>query len=134
MSKDVITFKHTGDFSATLRFFNKLINKDYRNILDTYGRKGVQVLSEETPRDTGTTAESWTYQIVENKDKSFTISWINTNRVSNSRGYSYNMVVLLENGHATRSGNWVEGRPFVKKTINPILDKLTDELMEALNN
>ena len=130
---DVITFKHTGDFSATFKFFNKIINKNYRNILEEYGRKGVEVLSESTPKDTGLTSESWTYEIIETKS-GFTISWLNTNVVSNSRGYSYNLVVLIENGHATRSGSWVEGRPFVKKAMNPILDKMTDGLVEELNN
>lgn len=130
---DVITFKHKGDFSATFKFFNKIINKNYRNILEEYGRKGVEALSESTPKDTGLTSESWTYEIIETKS-GFTISWLNTNVVSNSRGYSYNLVVLIENGHATRSGSWVEGRPFVKKAMNPILDKMTDDLVEELNN
>ena len=131
---DIIKFEHRGDFSATLRFFNKLMNKDYRNILDEYGRKGVQALSEATPKDTGLTSEYWTYEIVEKKNKRFVISWLNTNNVANKRGYEYNLVVLIEHGHATRSGTWVEGNPFVKKTMDPILDKLTESLVEELNN
>lgn len=126
-----ITFEHRGSFSATLKFFNKLLKKNYRNILDEYGRKGVAALSEATPRDTGLTAESWTYEIIENKDN-LTISWLNTNEVSNKRGYSYNLIILLEYGHATRSGTWVEGNPFVKKTMSPILDKLTKSLLDDL--
>lgn len=131
---DSIVFKHTGDFSATLKFFNKLANKDYRNILDIYGRKGVQALSEATPKDSGLTSESWTYEIVEKKNKSFVISWMNTNNVANKRGYEYNLVVLIEYGHATKSGSWVDANPFVEKTMSPILDKLTEALVEELNN
>ena len=131
---NIIKFKHRGDFSATLKFFNKLTNKDYRNILDEYGRKGVQALSEATPRNTGLTSESWTYEIVEKKKNNFVISWLNTNNVANERGYEFNLVVLIEHGHATRSGTWVEGRPFVEQTMKPILDKLTESLVEELNN
>lgn len=130
---DGIKFKHTGKFSATLKFFNKLLNKDYRNIINSYGMRGVKALSDATPKDTGLTADSWTYELVENKDGTFTISWINTNKVSNNRGYEYNLVVLIENGHATRSGGWVEGRPFTKKVMKPIMDELTRALVDELN-
>lgn len=129
---NTIIFKHKGDFSTTLKFFNKLVNKDYRNILDKYGRKGVEALAEATPRDSGLTAESWTYEIIENRNKTFTISWYNTNNATNSRGYSFNIAVLIEYGHATKTGTWVEARPFISKTMDPILDKLVDELTEEL--
>lgn len=129
---DRITFKHKGDFSKTLRFFNKIINKDYRNIMDKYGKQGVEALAEATPKDSGLTAESWTYEIIENRNGTFTISWYNTNNVSNSRGYSFNVAILIEYGHATKNGTWVDARPFVKKTMDPILDKLVAELTEEL--
>lgn len=127
-----ITFKHTGNFSKTLSFFNKIINKDYRNILDKYGKKGVDALAEATPRDSGITAESWTYEIIENRNGTFTISWFNTNNVENSRGYSFNIAVLIEYGHATKDGTWVSARPFVQRAMDPVLDKLVEELTEEL--
>lgn len=129
----IITYTHSGEFSKTKRFLNDILNKDYRNILDDYGRKGVQALADATPEDTGITANSWNYNITEMSDGSFTISWFNEVEVANARGYSFNLAVLLEYGHATRSGTWVSGRHFVSDAMNPVLDQLEAALMKEFS-
>lgn len=134
MKKPVIVFEHDGDFSKTRKFFNILLNKNYRNVAEKYGKLGVTALSNATPVDTGLTALSWTYNITERSDGSFTISWYNTNEVGNSRGYFYNLIVLLEYGHATRSGTWVSGKHFVNDAMKKVLNDLEEALIEELRN
>lgn len=129
MSK--VTFKQTGSFSNTIKFMNRVLKRDYLNILNTYGQKGVSALAAATPKDTGLTSESWTYDIVSNKT-STTISWYNTNEVTNKTGYNFNIVILLQYGHATRNGGWVEGFDFINPAMKPIFDELAEKAWNAI--
>lgn len=117
----LITFEKKGDFSKTFKFFNKLLKRDYLNILDKYGKEGVERLREYTPKDTGLTSESWYYEISHNKD-STTISWLN----SNINNY-VNIAIILQYGHATRNGGWVEGVDYINPALKPIFDKMANE-------
>ena len=117
----LITFEKKGDFSKTFKFFNKLLRRDYLNILDKYGKEGVERLREYTPKDTGLTSESWYYEISHNKD-STTISWLN----SNVNNY-VNIAIILQYGHATRNGGWVEGVDYINPALKPIFDKMANE-------
>lgn len=129
MSK--VTFKQTGSFSNTIKFMNRVLKRDYLNILDTYGQKGVSALAAATPKDTGLTSESWQYKIESDKT-STTISWYNTNEVTNKTGYNFNVVILLQYGHATRNGGWVEGFDFINPAMKPIFDELAAKAWNAI--
>lgn len=129
MSK--VTFKQTGSFSNTIKFMNRVLKRDYLNILNTYGQKGVSALAAATPKDTGLTSESWTYEIKSDKT-STTISWYNTNEVTNKTGYNFNIVILLQYGHATRNGGWVEGFDFINPAMKPIFDELAEKAWNAI--
>lgn len=122
----LITFKNKGDFSKTFKFFNKLLKRDYLNILDKYGKEGVERLREYTPKDTGLTSESWHYEISHNKD-STTISWLN----SNVNNY-VNIAIILQYGHATRNGGWVEGVDYINPALRPIFDKMAAEAWDEV--
>lgn len=129
MSK--ITFKQTGNFSKTTKFMNSLLKRDYLNILDEFGKKGVEALKHATPKDTGLTSNSWEYEIVSDKNTT-TISWYNTNECSNSRDYNFNIVILLVYGHATKNGGWVEGYDFVNPAMKPVFDELAELAWNAI--
>lgn len=126
-----ITFKQTGSFSNTIKFFNRALKRDYLNILDKYGQKGVAALSAATPVDSGLTADSWTYDIVSDKNTT-TISWYNTNDVENKTGYKFNIAILLKYGHATKNGGWVEANDFITPALIPVFEKLAKEAWEAI--
>ena len=117
----VITFKNKGDFSKTFKFLNRLLNREYLNVLDKYGKEGVERLREYTPKDTGLTSESWYYEISHDKD-STKIAWYN----SNINNY-VNIAIILQYGHATRNGGWVEGVDYINPALGPIFERMANE-------
>ena len=110
----MITIKQSGDFLKTERFLKKSLGTNYMQILHKYGKLGVQQLAAATPVDTGLTAASWGYEIDKNED-GYSIVWYNTNVVD---GWA-NVALLLQYGHGTGGGGYVEGIDY----INPALSK-----------
>ena len=90
--------------------------------LDYYGKLGVSRLKDATPIDTGLTANSWYYEIVKNNKKT-AIIWYNTN-VNNH----VNIALIVDQGHATRSGTWVKGQNYIKDAIEPVYEELNKYL------
>ena len=117
----MITIKARGDFRKTESFFNRLIKADYLSILSKYGRRGVDALAAATPADSGKTASSWEYQIVDSGD-SASIVWSNTNV---NKGV--NIAVILQYGHGTRNGGYVQGRDYINPAMQPIFDEIANE-------
>lgn len=117
----MITFKHKGNFSKTKKFFNSVLNRDYLNVLAGYGKEGVQVLSEATPKRTGLTAASWTFEITQNSSGEIAISFLNTN-IQNGT----NIAIILDTGHGTSRGGWVKGRHYIDPAIQPIFDRMAE--------
>lgn len=116
-----IRIRQKGHFKKTERFLNFLLKEDYLNILDEYGKRGVIALQEYTPKDTGTTASSWYYEI-ERVDGQVSLHFKNSNIVN-----YVNIAIILQYGHATRSGSWVEGRDYINPAIQPIFDDIANK-------
>ena len=114
----MIKFRHKGDFSKSIKFFEKVKGAVRPKDLDKYGREGVAALASATPVDTGLTASSWYYKI-ETKDGSVTISFFNSN-IQNG----VPIAVILQYGHGTRNGGWVQGRDYINPAIQPIFDEI----------
>lgn len=117
----MISFTHRGDFSKTRKFMNRVLGKNYLNILTKYGQAGVDALSSATPVDSGETASSWTYEIA-HTPTSTSISWLNTH--SND---GVNIAIILQYGHGTGSGGYVSGRDYINPAMKPIFDKIAQE-------
>ena len=117
----MISFRQKGDFSKLTRFLEKAKNAVHLGDLDKYGREGVAALSSATPMDTGVTANSWYYKIV-NKNGSATISFYNSN-IQNG----VPIAIILQYGHGTRNGGWVEGRDYINPSIQPIFDRIAND-------
>lgn len=117
----MITFRQKGDFSKLTRFLERAKEVVRVGDLDKYGREGVAALASATPVDTGLTASSWRYEI-EQKRGSISISFHNTN-IQNG----VPIAVILQYGHATRNGGWVQGRDYINPAIQPIFDKIANE-------
>ena len=117
----MITFRQKGDFSKLTRFLERVKEVVRVGDLDKYGREGVAALASATPVDTGLTANSWRYEI-EQKKGSISISFHNTN-IQNG----VPIAVILQYGHATRNGGWVQGRDYINPAIQPIFDKIANE-------
>ena len=125
----MISFRHKGDFSKLTNFLEKASNNKIidENILDVYGKAGVAALSSATPKDSGVTAASWYYKI-ERKQGSITISFHNSN-IQNG----VPIAVILQYGHATRTGGWVQGRDYINPAIRPIFDDIVNKAWKEVN-
>lgn len=117
----MITFRHKGDFSKLNNFLERIKEGPKLGILDEYGRMGVEALSAATPVDSGMTSSSWQYKI-ERSGNSVSLTFINTNI---NKGVP--IAIILQYGHGTGTGGWVQGRDYINPAIQPIFDKLAEE-------
>ena len=118
----MITLKQKGDFSKLTSYLERVKGAAKFSILDKYGREGGAALSAATPVDSGLTAASWYYK-VEQKDGSATISFFNSN-IQNG----VPIAIVLQYGHGTRNGGWVQGRDYINPAIQPIFDEITNNV------
>lgn len=122
----MIKFVHKGDFRKTEEFLKRNKDLDIRTILNAYGQKGVEALSENTPKDSGKTAESWSYEIVKTR-KGWSIYWRNANV---NQGIP--IAILIQYGHGTGTGGYVQGRDFINPAIRPVFDEIADEVWKEV--
>lgn len=118
----MITFRQKGDFSKATRFLERAKEVVHLGDLDRYGREGVAALASATPVDTGLTANSWRYEIV-NKKGVVEISFNNSN-IQNG----VPIAIILQYGHGTRNGGWVQGRDYINPAIQPIFDRIANDM------
>ena len=117
----MITFRQKGDFSKLTKFLERAKESVHLGDLDKYGREGVAALSSATPVDTGLTANSWHYKI-EKRSGSVSIVFYNSN-IQNG----VPIAIILQYGHGTRNGGWVQGRDYINPAIQPVFDKITED-------
>ena len=122
----MISFRQKGDFSKLNRFLERAKEAARIGVLDKYGREGVAALSSATPVDSGETANSWSYEIVRTKG-SATITFNNSHI---NKGVP--IAIILQYGHGTGTGGWVEGRDYINPAIQPIFDKIADAAWEEV--
>jgi len=116
----MIRYTVKGDFKNTRRFLKQARKQNFDSILEKYGEQGVEALRSVTPVRTGKTADSWDYEIV--KDKSgVRIYWTNSN-VQNG----VSIALILDTGHGTGTGGYVQGRHYISPAIQPIFDEIAD--------
>ena len=116
----MITFKQKGDFSRLTSYLEKVKKVVRVSDLDKYGREGVAALSSATPIDSSKTANSWYYEI-ENTSESAKITFNNSN-INNG----VPIAIILQYGHGTGTGGWVEGRDYINPAIQPIFDEIAN--------
>ena len=117
----MISFGHKGDFSKTTRFLMKAKGLDISGILNRYGKEGVSALASATPVESGRTANSWYYEI-EIAKGSAVITFLNSHV---NQGVP--IAIILQYGHGTGTGGWVQGRDYINPAIQPIFDRIADE-------
>lgn len=117
----MITFRQKGNFAKLTRFLEKAKEAVHLGDLDKYGRAGVAALASATPVDSGKTASSWYYRIT-NRNGSVTISFHNSN-IQNG----VPIAIILQYGHGTGTGGWVEGRDYINPAIQPIFDQIAND-------
>lgn len=123
----MIKVRQSGSFDKTELFLKKNKGKDYTLILEKFAREGIQLLRSATPKDTGLTSESWDAKVFKTKS-GFKIIWTNSH-VENG----VPVVILLQYGHGTQSGTFVEGRDFINPAMRPLFDRIAENLWKEVN-
>ena len=117
----MITFRQKGDFSKLTNYLERLKEAANIGVLDKYGKAGVAALASASPADTRETASSWYYEI-ERQNGSVSIIFKNSHV---NKGV--NVAIILQYGHGTGTGGWVEGRDYINPAIQPIFDKIAED-------
>jgi hypothetical protein len=125
----VVQMSEKGDFKKTFKFLKAMQEKKFLSNLDKYGERGVQLLSENTPRDTGLTASSWYYKI-EDDGETLTLTWYN----SNIKKDYFNVALMLQYGHATKNGGWIEGIDYINPALKPLFDEMEKDIWEEVKS
>lgn len=121
----MIKVKHHGDFSKTYKFLKRAQKFDLKQ-LEQFGIAGQEALAAATPVDSGETASSWYYQIVQEKEV-VRIEWLNSNIID-----GVPIAIILQYGHGTGTGGYVQGRDYINPAIQPIFDKIADVAWKEL--
>ena len=123
-----VKFEVSGGFTQTERFLNRMKRREYLNVLDEFGRDGVQALRNATPVDSGATAEAWDYEI--KRTRNYTeIVWTNSNIND-----GVPIAVILQYGHGTGTGGYVQGRDYINPAIRPIFDKIAEKAWKVVTS
>lgn len=118
----MISFRHKGDYSKATRYFERLKEVARLGILNKYGRAGVDALSSAAPVESGKTASSWGYEI-EHSAGSAKIVFTNSNI---NKGVP--IAIILQYGHGTGTGGYVQGRDYINPAIQPVFDKIVEDV------
>lgn len=122
-----ITFQQSGNLSKTFQFLEKVKGIAHSSVFDECGRKGVEALAEATPKRTGKTAASWSYEI-ERQGDSVSVVWKNSNIVGD-----YNIAILLQYGHGTGTGGYVVGIDYINPALKPVFEEMKEKLWKEVS-
>lgn len=124
----MITIKASGDTKNLDRFIAKMKQADFFSKLDRYGQMGVNALASATPRESGLTASSWTYEVTHKRGR-HQIIWHNTN-VNDGEP----VAILIQIGHGTGTGGYVQGIDYINPVILPLFDQIANEIWSEVTN
>jgi hypothetical protein len=124
----LVTVQTGGSFSNLESFLKRVKNQDFFKGFEWYGAIGVGALSAATPIESAKTANSWSYKIV-NKPGYFAIHWLNSNLEDPGR---IPVAILIQYGHATGNGGYVQGRDFINPVMQPIFDQMVDDVWKEV--
>lgn len=123
-----VKFKVKGDLRKTRSFLKKAANQNYFSNLDEFAKEGVDALSSATPYDTGLTAQCWGYYISSENGRT-SIVWTNSN-VNDG----VNIAIILQYGHGTGTGGYVQGRDYINPAIAPIFDRIAEDVWREVKS
>lgn len=124
----MISFEHKGNFKNTEKFLKTMSDEDIFNVLDGFAKEGVNALATFTPVESGLTATSWGYNII--KEAGFhSIEWTNTN-INNG----VSIAIILQYGHGTGTGGYVQGYDYINPALRPIFDKIADGVWKGVTS
>lgn len=123
----MFSFMSRGGFNDTEKWLKKMSSNEFANF-EKYGKMGVDALSSATPKETGTTAESWSYEISED-DNGLRVDFLNDHV---NKGV--NIAIILQYGHGTGTGGYVAGRDYINPAIQPVFDQIVEAAVKEVTN
>jgi hypothetical protein len=118
----------SGSWNNTQDFLRRMQSKRYLLATEKYGPQGVAALRAATPEETGKTAQSWTYEIID-RPGYFSIQWLNSDTVEPGH---IPVAVLIQYGHGTRGGGYVQGRDYINPAMRPIFDQIAADMWKEV--
>ena len=122
----MLSFTTKGSFKGTNNFFERALKRDYLRNLEQLAKEGLQALKDSTPVDSGETADAWSYKIT-NSVSSYRIEYFNKHVVN-----GVPIAIILQYGHATSNGGYVQGRDYINPAIQPIFDKIAEKAWKGV--
>ena len=122
----MIKVTHKGSFKNVEAFLKRMKKREQFAALEKYGSIGVRALAAATPVDSSETANSWYYEII-NRPGYFSIQWLNSNMED-----GISIAAIIQYGHATRNGSWVEGRDYINPAMRPIFDQIANDMWKEV--
>lgn len=122
----MIGFEHSGNFSNSEKFLDKMLRLTGSSLFDKYGKMGVEALQAATPKRTGTTADSWYYEVVRSLG-TVEIRWNNSNISDNVL-----VAVLIQYGHGTKNGGYVQGYDYINPAMRKVFDKIAEDVWKEV--
>lgn len=122
----MFTFTQKGDWEPTRRYLDRVKRLQLAAILNKYGQMGVDALSNATPVESGLTAQSWSYEVI-SRSGYHSIRWYNSNRNG-----GVNIAIILQYGHGTGTGGYVQGRDYINPAIRPVFDTIEAEVWKEV--
>ncbi len=123
-----ISIESSGSFRRTESFLSRMSRGEIFRALEGYAREGVNALASSTPVESGATASAWNYEVYKT-GRTFTISWTNSNVVS-----GLPIAILLQYGHGTGTGGYVQGRDYINPAMQPIFDKIAENVWKVVTS
>lgn len=124
----MISASSSGSFNNTMRFLQLMQTNRVFDVLDRYGREGVDALAQATPKETGETADSWYYE-VSHKAGKHTVGWGNRHREDGVQ-----IAIIIQYGHGTGTGGYVEGIDYINPALRPIFDRMANDIERQVRN
>jgi hypothetical protein len=121
-----ISFSSSGSFQKTERFLGKMSRREFLNLLEGYGREGVAALAAATPEDSSLTSSSWNFKVKRSLGRT-SIEWTNSHIVD-----GVPIAIILQYGHGTGTGGYVQGRDYINPAIRPVFEKIANNTWKAV--
>lgn len=123
----MFSFLSNGNFNNTERWLKKMSTNNFASF-EKYGRMGVDALRSYTPKDSGKTAESWRYEITESEEG------LRVDFLNDHFNKGVNIAIILQYGHGTGTGGYVQGRDYINPAIQPVFDKIVEAAVKEVTN
>ena len=123
----LVVMKQSGSLKNFEGFLYKNRKRRIYQLLNEYGKQGVELLRDATPVDTGKTATGWDYEIEVNS-QGISLYWVN-----NNVNEGVPIAILIQYGHATRNGSDVQGVDYINPALRPLFESMATKLWKEVS-